>query len=187
MKLPQTESKGWVVKGRRDWDDLLRIRTKKPAGSAVQWAREAVANVGCQEELDAKGFTGRGSLRELRHMVTELSAVEGRMEGLSAASKALSGVRLYLVVHRHKKTGYTFLRWRERSGGARHVPWHELEALLAGHAPAQRRWCTEASDAASGLNAEHLALRERIKAVRLLQPQPAIYARPIPGKPVEAG
>lgn len=175
------------MKSRNEWHGLFRLlrpEKPKPTGNPVQWAREAVANLDCQESVDAKAFTGKGNLHELRRLVTALEAVEDRMRELSAASSALDSAYIYLMVHHRRDDAYTFLRWRERVGGNRHLPWGDLDAKLAGHPPAQQRWCAEASALAHQLNAEHLALRKRIKALRLqLSQTPSqVYAKPIPSE-----
>ncbi len=185
MERQPTDVKAGVAGGRGNRDDLRLIRTPPllpPATGAAPWTQETAAIAGCQVLLDAKAFTGRGKLRELRHHTTAIAAVEQRMEALSSASKALVNAGMYLVLHRDRSSGYTFLRWRERGGANRHLPWDEAAARLANQPAAQQRWCSEASSLAIHLNAEHLALRERITALRLqLRATPApIYARPIP-------
>lgn len=183
MDMQPTNLKAGVARGRGNRDDLRCTRTTPlPAGGEAPWTQETAATAGCQVALDAKAFTGRGNLRELRQLTTAIGAVEQRMEALSSASKTLVNAGMYLVMHRHRRSGYTFLRWRERSGANRHLPWDEAAARLANQPAAQQRWCSEASSLASHLNTEHLGLRERITALRLqLRATPApVYARPIP-------
>ncbi len=154
----------------------------KPAVNAALWAREAVANLECQEVVDTKAFTGRGNLYALRQLVASLEDVEARMRALSKSSKALVDTSVYLTVHRRSSSGYTFLRWRERAGANRHLSWNEVSAKIAIHPSAQQRWCVEASDLANALNSEHLALRETIKSIRgrVAQSASHLYARSLP-------
>ena len=91
MDRQPTDMEAGVAGGRGNRDDLRRTRTPPlpPAASAAPWTQETAALAGCQVALDAKAFTGRGRLRELRHHTTAIAAVEQRMEALSSASKAL--------------------------------------------------------------------------------------------------
>ena len=182
MKLPRSDLKGWVMKLFKDWNNPGRAPTGKPTGNSARWAREAVANGRCQDAVDTKAFTGRGVLYELRQFVAALDELERRMTVLSETSRAVEGARICLALHRRHSSGYMALRWRERVGAKAHLPWSELDARLAEQPPAQRRWCGEANALALQLNAEHLVLRERIKALRmrLWQSTSPVYARPIP-------
>ena len=181
MRLSQSESKGVLMKGLRFVQDEKPAGERQPTLNASLWARQTAGELTCQEAIDAKAFTGRGSLRELRQMIAGLDEVEQRMYELSSTSKALIDTRLYLVVHQRSSTGYMFLRWRERAGGNRHLPWERSNALIEAHSPPQRRWCTEATEYALALNQQHLTLRERLKAMRqqLLQSASHVYPRPL--------
>jgi hypothetical protein len=72
----------------------------KPAVNEAQWAREMVADPTCQDRVDLKAFKGRGSTYALRHLIDRLEATEASMLALSAASRALPGGNVYLMVHR---------------------------------------------------------------------------------------
>ena len=184
MKLPQSNSKGWLSRECRLRAEGVRRAEPNRAVNVAEWARTAAANGDCQEAIDAKAFRGRGDLRELRQLVASLTDVEDRMEALSATSKGLADTRMYLVVHRRNSSGYTFLRWRERLGMNRHLPWADVEASIARHPPAQQRWCAGASELANQLNANHLVLRDRIRAVRdrLARSESHLYPRALPSE-----
>ena len=186
---PEAEAMSWS-----DWGRPMMLKgfvvekgSDHPTGlkrtvNEEQWARAMVANLTCQERVDVKAFTGRGSQRELRHLVDKLEAIEASMQGLSTASKALPACNAYLVVHHRTASGYTFLRWRERAGASRHVRWDDVDSILAVMPDRVRAWCSEAGAQAQALNAEHLAVREAIKVVRrsLLQKRSHLLPRALP-------
>ena len=75
----------------------------------------------CQERVDAKALTGRGTRPELRQLEAELDRLEQHMDELIEASKRVHGGHIYLARHLRASTGYTFLRWREAGGSKRHL------------------------------------------------------------------
>lgn len=171
-----------MVKGSLVGKDVDRPAASKRTVNEERWARAMVANPDCQDRVDVKAFTGRGGRYELRQLVDRLEAIEARMQGLSAASKAPPACNAYLVVHHRTSSGYTFLRWRERAGASRHVHWDDVGEILQVMPAEVRAWCSEAGAQAQSLNAEHLAVREAIKEVRhsLLQKRSHLLPRALP-------
>ncbi|AVS67355.1 hypothetical protein C8245_18180 [Paracidovorax avenae] len=143
----------------------------------VLWARQVAEEQACQNRIDAKALTGRGTLAHLRQQVATLDAAVLDMRDLSAKSKSVIGLRAYLVVHQRSHSGYMFLRWRERSS-SRHLPWEEAERLDHG-APHLNNWCRAASRLAQEINARHLSAREAIKRIReeVDQSEPFMFPR----------
>ncbi|GKS73331.1 hypothetical protein AVME950_00565 [Acidovorax sp. SUPP950] len=163
--------KGSVEKGRTE-----------PIGSEhavnhVLWARQTTGEQDCQNRVDVKALTGRGTLAHLRQQVATLDAAVLEMRELAEKSKSVIGLRAYLVVHQRSHSGYMFLRWRERSS-SRHLPWDEAEKLDHG-APLLNDWCRAASRLAQEINARHLAARESIKRIRddVEQSEPFMFPR----------
>lgn len=136
----------------------------------------------CQESIDAKAFTGRGSRPELRHLEVELDRLERHMIELAEASKKVHGCHIYLALHHKTHNGYTFLRWRESGGAKRHLPWNEARDEYATYQPRTGAWYAQLSEQAMKANAEHLRLRKAAKAIRtrLKHTQMATYAKPVP-------
>ncbi|WP_088957092.1 hypothetical protein [Variovorax sp. HW608] len=167
MKLQQGgDEKGLVMKGLVVEKRHTGVARASKAGSnAKAWAVDAVSKHGCQEAVDAKAFTGRGTLRELRHLLATLDSVESRMAALSEASKQ-AGFGIYLMVHRRAATGYTHLRWREHGGAKRHLKWEDAAEHVGVLTPEVRNWVRDASGSAIRLNGEHLRSREQIKQIR---------------------
>ncbi len=136
----------------------------------------------CQERIDTKAFTGRGSHRELRQLQAEVDRLDVLMRELSATSKQVTGAQLYLMLHQRHATGYQFLRWREVGGAKRHLSWERAEAIYSRYAPAMRDWYDEMAAQARGANEAHLKRRREIKSLlyRISKAEKAVYARPIP-------
>lgn len=143
----------------------------------VLWARQAAGEQACQNRVDAKALTGRGTLAHLRQQVATLDAAVLDMRELAAKSKSVIGLRAYLVVHQRSHSGYMFLRWRERSS-SRHLPWEEAERLDHGSRQLNE-WCRAASRLAQEINARHLSAREAIKRIReeVDQSEPFMFPR----------
>lgn len=145
------------------------------------WAVEAMGAERCQSGVDAKAFTGRGGLSELRHQVDLLDRIETRMSALSTASKTGGLVDVYLMLHRRAKTGYAFLRWREVGGAKRHLSWDALQDRAAGWEARTRLWLTQMTAQAQQLNDEHLQVRDELGRIRrrvMARPQP-VFARSV--------
>ncbi len=141
------------------------VKGQPPRVNVKQWAIESVAQPACQERVDTKAFTGRGSLHELRHYVDKLQRVERDMGELSMVSKK-SGLDVYVMVHRRAKTGYVFLRWREVGGAKRHLSWNVIEERTAGLHDQLRVWVRQATQRAQQLNERHLSAREALMRLR---------------------
>lgn len=158
--------KGQVVKGQP-----ISVNVKA-------WAIDSVAQQGCQERVDTKAFTGRGSLHELRHYVDKLQAVENEMGELSTLSKK-GGLAVYLMVHRRAKTGYVFLRWREVGGEKRHLAWDVIEERTTGLHDQARAWVRQVTQRAQQLNDGHLRARDALTRIRreMLERNPPIFMR----------
>ena len=136
----------------------------------------------CQERVDTKAFTGRGSHHELRQLQPEVDRLDQQMRGLSAASKQVAGAQLYLMLHQRHATGYQFLRWRETGGSNRHLSWEEGEALYQRYTEPLRSWYVSLAEQARAVNEAHLARRREIKSMRywINKKERAVFARSIP-------
>lgn len=148
-----TVLEGQVVKGR---PNSVNVKT---------WAAESVSQQTCQERVDTKAFTGRGSLHELRHYVDKLDGVEREMGELSTLSKK-GGLAVYVMVHRRAKTGYVFLRWREVGGEKRHLAWDVIEERTACLHDQARAWVRQVTQRAQQLNVGHLRARDALTRIR---------------------
>ena len=136
----------------------------------------------CQERVDTKAFTGRGSHHELRQLQAEVDRLDQQMRGLSAASKQVAGAQLDLMLHQRHATGYQFLRWRETGGSKRHLSWEEGEALYQRYTEPLRSWYVSLAEQARAVNEAHLARRREIKSMRywINKKERAVFARSIP-------
>jgi hypothetical protein len=145
------------------------VGPKTGAGvSVTAWANEALETCTWQAATDAKPFTGRGSLRELRHYVDILRAIEERMDQLSRASKTVPGLDHYLMVHRRPRTGYVHLRWRAAGGAKQHVSWGDMAQRRQRYAGGLRDWVVQATSSALEMNAQHTHIRAALREVRQL-------------------
>lgn len=136
----------------------------------------------CQERVDAKAFTGRGSHRELRQLQAEVDRIDGLMRQLSAASKQIDGAQIYLMLHQRHATGYQFLRWREVGGAKRHLSWEQGKAIYSRYTAPLRPWYEDIAAQARQANEDHLKRRREIKSMRyrLNKQERQVFARPIP-------
>jgi predicted secreted protein len=137
----------------------------------------------CQESVDTKGLTGRGTRPELRQLQAEVDKLERHMAELVQASKKAGG-QMYLMLHQRPATGYVFLRWRmASSGGKRHLPWDAAREIYMGYPEHMRAWYIQITERAVQSNAAHVRLRKDIRTLgRQLQAvQGPVYARRVPG------
>ena len=153
----------------------------EPVVNPALWARQAVTDQACQKQADTKASTGRGKLLELRQLLTELDRTVKSMKQLAEATKQVQDGQIHLVLHIKNSSGLTFLRWRERSGACRHVPWQEAQQRFAELAPRTRDWYGLASSQAVLLNERHKELRRAIATARkvVLKGVPKVFARPV--------
>lgn len=154
------------------------VKGQPPGVNVKAWAIESVAQQGCQERVDTKAFTGRGSLHELRHLVDKLEVVEREMGELSTLSKK-GGLDVYVMLHRRAKTGYVFLRWREVGGAKRHLAWDAIEERMAGLHDQARSWVRQVTQRAQQLNDGHLRVRDALTRIRreMLDHSPPMFMR----------
>lgn len=144
----------------------------------VLWARQNSLGRDCQNPVDVKALTGRGTLAGLRQKLDAIDKLIQQMRDLSEKSKAVQGLGFYLVVHQKSETGYVFLRWRQRLGSNRHLSFEEVEALAADLPIELRQWCKAASQRALQLNEEHQQTRSEIKRIRVRLDKAAIFLYP---------
>ena len=137
----------------------------------------------CQERVDAKALTGRGTRPELRQLEAELDRLEQHMDELIEASKRVHGGHIYLARHLRASTGYTFLRWREAGGSKRHLSWELAQQMYSAYQQRTRSWYAQLSEQAMKANDEHVRLRKEIRMIRrrLIRSERAVYAKAIPG------
>lgn len=135
----------------------------------------------CQQRVDTKAFTGRGSRHELRQLQDEIDTLDRRMSELSAASKSVAGAQIYLMVHRRHRTGYVFLRWRIAGGSKRHLSWESGQAVFQRYQEPLRAWYFKLAQQAMQTNALHQQARKRMRAMTdKTMRQGQVYARPLP-------
>lgn len=153
----------------------------RPDVNVADWACQYVAEHGCQSQVDAKAFTGRGKLLELRQYLAQLKDVEQQMADLVAVTKQVPGFWIYLTLHVHKN-GLRFLRWRERAGGKRHLSWEEAAMTWQDQSAAVQDWYQSVSGRCTQLNEMQKDLRRAITMVRAViqRSSAAIYPRAIP-------
>jgi len=153
----------------------------EPIVNPAQWARQAVKEQACQNQADTKAFTGRGKLLELRQLLTELDVTVEAMKHLSDITKLVQDAQMYLMLHVKTATGLTFLRWRERTGACRHVPWPEAQDRITCLTLDVGDWYRQATEQAMTLNERHKDLRRAIATARkvVMRKTSAVFARPI--------
>lgn len=142
----------------------------------------------CQERVDAKALTGRGTRPELRHLEAELDRLERHMDELILASKQVHGGHIYLARHLRASTGYTFLRWREAGGAKRHLSWELAQQMYSAYQQRTRSWYAQLSEQAMKANDEHVRLRKEVRSIKrcLVRSERAVYAKTIPGGGADA-
>jgi hypothetical protein len=155
--------------------------SRNPIVNPVRWAKQNVTEQACQNEADTKAFKGRGKLLELRQLLAELDRTLDAMKNLIEVTKQVQDAQMYLMMHVKNSSGLTFLRWRERLGACRHVPWPEAHERIAEFVPDVRDWYREATDQALALNERHKDLRRAIATARrvVMRRAPLVYARPV--------
>ena len=153
----------------------------EPIVNPAAWARQAVKEQACQNQADTNAFKGRGKLRELRQLLTELDRTVEGMKQLVDVTRQVQDAQMVLVLHIKTSTGLTFLRWRERTGACRHVPWPEAQDRIEGFAPDVGDWYRQATDQALTLNERHKELRRAIATARkvVMRTEPRVYPRSI--------
>ena len=144
----------------------------------VLWAKEATGEQDCQNRVDVKALTGRGTLSRLRQKLDGIDAILKQMRDLSEKSKSVPGLSFYLVVHQKNTTGYVFLRWRQRMGSNRHLSFEEVEELASDLPSELRQWCMAASKRAVALNEEHQQTRGDIKRIRVSVDKAPVFLYP---------
>lgn len=167
-----------VLKGARE------RKRRSPDVNVTAWAREAAADIECQERVDTKAFTGRGKHLALRQEVDRLERLEGQMRDLVAASRAVPGLQIAFMLHVRKESGYTFLRWRERGVSKRHLSFEDAAEVWANYSGDLRHWCEVASSQAKVLNDEHKQCREELRSLREKigeNPAPVLPRSPLAG------
>jgi hypothetical protein len=162
-----------------------------PIVNPARWAEQVVKEQACQNPADTKAFKGRGKLLELRQLLTELECTVEAMKHLVEITKQVQNSQMYLMLHVKTATGLTFLRWRERNGACRHVPWPEVQDRIDAFASDVRDWYGQATDQALALNERHKELRRAIATARkvVMRSAPSVYARSIEARfrPSEGG
>ena len=185
MNLPQSKTMierafgvERVVLERASMNSKSRL---EPIVNPASWARQAVKDQACQNRADTKAFTGRGKLHELRQLLTELDVTVEAMKHLSDITKLVQDAQMYLMLHVKTATGLTFLRWRERTGACRHVPWPEAQDRITCLTLDVGDWYRQATEQAMTLNERHKDLRRAIATARkvVMRKTSAVFARPI--------
>ena len=136
----------------------------------------------CQEQVDTKAFTGRGSRHELRQTKDAIATLEQEMRKLSDINKQVPGAAIYLMLHRRSDTGYTFLRWCEYGGDKRHLSWERGQAIFDQYAEPMCSWYAQLARQAIEINALHLECRKRLSSQQSTAQakRMPLFARPLP-------
>lgn len=152
-----------------------------PIVNPARWAEQVVKEQACQNQADTKAFKGRGKLLELRQLLTELDRTVDAMKAVVEVTKQVQDAQMYLMLHIKTATGLTFLRWRERNGACRHVPWPEVQERINAFDADVGDWYTNATEQALALNERHKDLRRAIATARkvVMRSVPTVYARSI--------
>lgn len=181
MKLPQAHPFGERAGHGRNGGRKPGVSRLEPVVNPARWAEQAVAQGDCQKQADTKAFKGRGKLFELRQLLTELDRTTEAMKHLVNLTMQVQEGQMRLALHVKSDTGLTFLRWREKSGACRHVPWPQVAGRIHALAPAVRHWYEQVSEQAAILNERHKQLRRAIATARkvVLRTAPKVYARSI--------
>lgn len=166
MQLDLWYGKGGGVKRDVELKGASHQVSPKRVVNLETWARQAMGEQDCQNQVDTKALTGRGNLARLRQQVDELEEVVKRMKSLCQQSKEVVGLGCYLVVHKRSETGYVFLRWRQGDMRARHLSFEEVDEQSKKIPHHLRRWCDEASRIAISLNGQHRDIRASIKRLK---------------------
>lgn len=124
---------------------------------------------------------GRGKRHELRQRQAEIDTLIQRMRALSAASKQIAGLQIYLMLHQRHSTGYAFLRWREAGGSKRHLSWEEGEALFQRYVEPLRSWYAQLAQQARQINVDLVQARRRARQLRagMANGEARTFARPL--------
>jgi len=156
--------------------------------NVVAWASQYVVEQECQSRIDAKAFTGRGKLLELRQYLAHLKDVEKQMNELVETSKGVPGYWMYLTLHT-QKNGLKFLRWRERGGAKRHLSWDEAAETWKEQGGAVQDWYRSVSNRCNQLNEMQKDLRRAITMARSVVQRSGmpIYAKAIPERVGKTG
>ena len=110
-----------------------------------------------------------------------MDTLEQHMTELSAASKRVHGIQMYLMLHRRHSTGYMFLRWREAGGDKRHLSWEEAADIYLSYTERLRGWYRDITDRAQLANEAHNQLRNEFRAARrrIEASGQSVYARQV--------
>ena len=145
--------------------ESIEVGGRRDFGTSHRAAASSIARP-CQEPVDTKALTGKGNLHALRQLETEMDKLEQHMKELSAVSKKVHGIQMYLMLHRRHSTGYMFLRWREAGGDKRHLSWEEAADIYLSYTERLRGWYRDITDRAQLANEAHNQLRNEFRAAR---------------------
>jgi hypothetical protein len=120
----------------------------------------------CQQRVDAKAFTGRGTLRRIRDAHERVDSLHREMAALAGLTLAIPGRAMYLCLHRRAATGQVSLRWRQSGALAPHIAWPEVARLLLGYPPAMAAWYGAVNVTVRRLNANEQQARAALRAAR---------------------
>lgn len=134
-------------------------------GQSFGGQRQSEGGDSCQQEVDAKAFTGRGDLHRLRQIDREVDRLELLMDQLAKLSKDVAGAEMYLAKHRRHSTGYAFLRWREAGGRKRHLSWELAQKRWTKYDRVTRDWYAQLSKEAMQVNQQHVDARRRSRSI----------------------
>jgi hypothetical protein len=152
-------SKGRVVSARGDVDKAS-VESKPPIAEHRQ------------HRVDTKAFTGRGSLARVMEAQAAVDSVREAMKQLIALSLKVHGRPMYLAVHKRSETGQVSIRWRRVNAKAAHLPWREVDRLIASFPEELRGWYHDVNQHARLLNQREMDARRALaRAQRALATQ----------------
>ena len=145
--------------------EMIGVGRRRDFGTGHRAAASSLAEP-CQKPVDTKALTGKGNLHALRQLEAEMDKLEQHMKELSAASKKVHGIQIYLMLHRRHSSGYIFLRWREAGGDKRHLSWEEAADIYLTYTERLRGWYSDITGRAQLANEAHNHLRNEYRATR---------------------
>lgn len=158
---------GWSIEA------LVRAMAQPDPPGAADVVDPRCGSTPCQQDADAKAFTGRGgALADARQAQARVDKIHHQQEDLSRLTRRVRGRSFYLSVHRRKATGQLHLRWRAAGAGPRagHIPWGAIHTHFARLPGALREWYERTHRRAIELNRREIEARLALKHARQRDP-----------------
>jgi len=88
------------------------------------------------------------------------------MANLVKLSTQVIGRTMYLCTHRRKEHDQVSLRWRESGLAGGHIPWDEVETVIAAYPQELQDWYRQANRLVQELNEKEKASRAALRKAR---------------------